>query len=85
MAADTDRIGKGVERAAILLMALGEQSAAAILKLMSPKEVQRVGSAMAMLSNVSTAQLQVVMSDFISTVESQTALGVGSEEYIRRS
>jgi len=81
--ADTDRIGKGVERAAILLMALGEQAAASILKHMSPKEVQRVGSAMATLSNVSTSQVQVVMSDFISTVESQTALGVGSEEYIR--
>ncbi|MEJ2653154.1 MAG: hypothetical protein P8173_15560 [Gammaproteobacteria bacterium] len=65
-----ERIGKGAERAAILLMALGEQAAAAILKHMSPKEVQRVGSAMATLNNVSTSQVQVVMSDFIDTVES---------------
>jgi flagellar motor switch protein FliG len=78
-----ERIGKGAERAAILLMALGEQAAAAILKHMSPKEVQRVGSAMATLNNVSTSQVQVVMSDFIDTVESKTALGVGTEEYIR--
>jgi len=81
--AETDRISKGVERAAILLMALGEQAAAAVLKHMSPREVQRVGSAMATLHNISTSQVQVVMSDFISTVESQTALGVGSEDYIR--
>lgn len=78
-----ERISKGVERAAILLMALGEQAAAAILKYMSPKEVQRVGSAMATLNNVSTSQVQVVMSDFIKAVESQTALGVGTEEYVR--
>ena len=81
--AEAERIGKGVERAAILLMALGEQAAASVLKHMSPKEVQRVGSAMAMLSNISTSQVQAVMSDFITTAESQTALGIGSEEYIR--
>jgi flagellar motor switch protein FliG len=79
-----ERLGKGVERAAILLMALGEQAAASILKHMNPKEVQKVGSAMALLANVSTAQVETVMSDFIHTVESQTALGVGSEEYIRK-
>ena len=81
--ADSERLGKGVERAAILLMALGENSAASILKHMSPKEVQKVGTAMATLTNVSTSQVQVVMSDFINTVESQTALGVGAEDYIR--
>jgi flagellar motor switch protein FliG len=79
-----ERLGKGVERAAILLMALGEQAAASILKHMNPKEVQKVGSAMALLANVSTAQVETVMSDFIHTVENQTALGVGSEEYIRK-
>lgn len=79
-----ERLGRGVERAAILLMAMGEQAAASILKHMSPKEVQRVGSAMAVLTNVSSAQVESVMSDFIQTVESQTALGIGSEEYIRK-
>jgi len=79
-----ERLGRGVERAAILLMALGEQGAAAILKHMSPKEVQRVGSAMATLANVSTAQVETVIAEFVHTVESQTALGVGSEEYIRK-
>jgi len=82
--ADADRMGRGVERAAILLMALGEQAAASILQHMNPKEVQRVGSAMATLTNVSTSQVESVMSDFIQTVESQTALGIGSEEYIRK-
>lgn len=82
--ADTERIGKGVEGAAILLMALGEQAAASVLKHMSPKEVQKIGSAMATLNNVSTSQVETVMVEFIQTVESQTALGVGSEEYIRK-
>jgi len=81
--AEADRISRGVERAAILLMALGEQAAASILQHMTPKEVQRVGSAMANLTNVSTSQVETVMHDFIKTVESQTALGIGAEEYIR--
>lgn len=82
--AEAERSGKGVERAAILLMALGEQAAALILKHMSPKEVQKLGTAMAGLNNVSTSQVENVMFDFIQTVESQTALGIGSEEYIRK-
>jgi len=79
-----ERAGKGVERAAILLMALGEQAAAAILKHMNPKEVQKLGTAMAHMNNVTTAQVQTVVSDFVTTVESQTALGIGAEDYIRK-
>ena len=81
--AEAERQSRGAERAAILLMALGEQVAASILKHMTPKEVQKVGAAMASLANISTAQVETVMVDFMHTVESQTALGVGSEEYIR--
>lgn len=74
----------GTERAAILLLSLGEQDAAAVLKHMGPKEVQKVGAAMATLSNVSKDQVAAVLEDFANTVENQTALGVGSEEYIRK-
>ena len=38
-----------VEQAAILLMSLGEADAAEVLKHMGPKEVQRVGVAMAQM------------------------------------
>lgn len=82
--AEAERSGRGVERAAILLMALGEQAAASILQHMNPKEVQKVGAAMAALTNISTSQVETVMSDFVQTVENQTALGIGSEEYIRK-
>jgi flagellar motor switch protein FliG len=74
----------GIERAAILLLSLGEQDAAAVLMHMGPKEVQKVGSAMATLSNVSKDQVAAVLQDFATTVENQTALGVGSEDYIRK-
>jgi len=73
----------GVERASILLLALGELDAAAILKHMGPKEVQELGMAMAGLDNVTTTQMEVVMEKFVSSLETQTALGLDSDEYIR--
>lgn len=72
-----------LERAAILLMSLGEKDAAEILKHMGPKEVQRVGTAMATLSNVNQTQVEGVVSEFLEAVSGQTGLGLGADSYIR--
>jgi flagellar motor switch protein FliG len=74
---------KGVDRAAILMLALGEKDAATVLAHMGPKEVQDLGTAMAGLHNVSTAEMESVMNSFVSTLGTQTALGMNSDEYIR--
>jgi len=73
----------GPERAAIFMMSLGEQSAAEVLKHMGPKEVQRVGTAMTTLNNVSNAQVTHVMSEFANVIEEQSSVGIGSDDYIR--
>ena len=73
----------GTDRAAVLLLTLGEESASEVLKHMGPKEVQKVGSAMATMTNVGRVQVSEVLSNFSETVENQTALGVGAEDYIR--
>ena len=67
----------GTERAAILLLTLGEQEAAQVLKHMGAREVQRIGSAMATLANVSREEVQGIMTQFSSQVESETSVGVG--------
>jgi flagellar motor switch protein FliG len=74
---------RGTDRAAVLLLTLGEESAAEVLKHMGPKEVQKVGSAMATMTNVGREQVTEVLSSFSETVQEQTALGVGAEDYIR--
>ena len=74
----------GVERAAILLLTVGEQAAAEVLKHMAPKEVQKIGAAMAQLTNVSKDQAHQVIEIFNREVDNQTSLGVGSDEYIRK-
>lgn len=74
----------GVQRAAVLLMAIGSDKAAEVLKHMSPKEVQTIGTAMATLQNVHRDGVTRVMDEFIEKVGNQTAMGVGSEDYIRQ-
>jgi len=73
----------GVERSAILLMTLGEADAAEILKLMNPKEVQKLGEAMATLGAVERETVDDVLADFCDIVDGQTDLGIGNEEYLR--
>ncbi|NOX26658.1 MAG: flagellar motor switch protein FliG [Gammaproteobacteria bacterium] len=88
MASDKEQavdLSSGTTKAAVLLLTLGEEDAAEILKHMGPKEVQRVGGAMATLSNISKNQVDTVLEEFISIVGSQTSLGVGSDDYIRKT
>ncbi|AOS74969.1 MAG: flagellar motor switch protein FliG [Pseudomonadales bacterium RIFCSPLOWO2_12_60_38] len=73
-----------VDKAAVLLLSLGETDAAQVLRHMGPKEVQRVGVAMAQMRNVHREQVEQVMSEFVEIVGDQTSLGVGSDSYIRK-
>ena len=68
-----------VDKAAILLLSLGETDAAQVLRHMGPKEVQRVGVAMASMRNVHREQVEQVMGEFVEVVGDQTSLGVGAD------
>ncbi|WP_393999845.1 flagellar motor switch protein FliG [Luteimonas sp. WGS1318] len=73
----------GVQRAAVLLLSLGEVDAAEVLKHMDAKEVQKLGLAMATMGAVSREQVATVMDDFSGALDRQTSLGVGADDYIR--
>ena len=74
----------GAQRAAILLLTLGEEDAAEVLKHLSARDVQAVGTAMAALSSVSRDQVLTVLNKLDTDMGGQTSLGVGTEEYIRK-
>ncbi|MDP1559137.1 MAG: flagellar motor switch protein FliG [Nitrosomonas sp.] len=74
----------GVLKSAILLLSVGEDEAAQVFKLLSPKEAQKLGTAMANLSNVSRDQIESVLAEFRVLAEEKTALGQDSDEYIRK-
>jgi flagellar motor switch protein FliG len=80
-ATDDDR--SGTERAAILLLTLGEHEAAQVLKHMGAREVQKIGAAMAHLQNVSREEVSGVLLDFSDGVSRQTSVGVGVDEFLR--
>jgi len=73
----------GIQRAAILLLSLGETDAAQVLRHMEPKEVQKIGIAMATLGEVSRVQVEQVLELFTRELGEKTSLGVGSDDYIR--
>ncbi len=83
MAEATNPKLSGAEQAAVLLMSLGEGAAAEIMKHLGPKEVQKVGEAMATIGNVTKGQVTHVVSDFAETLGTHTALGTGNEDYLR--
>lgn len=74
----------GLERAAIFLLSLGEEQAASILKHMQPKEVQKLGMTMAALTNVPKTRVDTVLGSFVETVQNETGIGIGSQDYIRK-
>ncbi|MDB5726970.1 MAG: fliG [Noviherbaspirillum sp.] len=73
----------GVQKAAILMLALGEDEAVEVMKYLGPREVQRLGSAMSSMKAVQANELENVLNDFRMRTRSNTALGLDSDEYIR--
>ncbi len=71
------------ERAALMLLAVGQDRAASVLKNMGPKEVQIVGSAMATMGQITAEMVDIVLEDFIMEVKDETGLGLDSDSYIR--
>ena len=74
---------KRSEQASLLLLAVGQDRAASVLKNMGPKEVQVVGTTMAGLGTITSEMVDKVLEDFIVQVKDETGLGMDSDEYIR--
>jgi flagellar motor switch protein FliG len=73
----------GLENAAILLMSLGEEDAAEVLKHLTPKEVQGVGETIARLKSIPRERVDNVLEMF-STVAGDNVTPVGdTDEYVR--
>ncbi len=71
------------EQASLLLLSVGQDRAASVLKNMGPKEVQTVGATMARLEAITSEMVDSVLETFIVQVKDETGLGMDSDEYIR--
>ncbi len=73
----------GARKSAILLMALGEDRAAAVLGALDTAEVEELGLAMARLTQVSKEELAAVMREFRDESEQLAALHLDAGSYVR--
>lgn len=80
-----DEITADERRAAILLMALGENISTEVFKSLSPKEVLRLGTVISQLGQVDKEEVRQSLSTFLETTQDQTSLGMNNESYIRRT
>ncbi len=73
---------RSTERAALLMLLLGEQQASDVVGYMNPKEVQALGTAMVAVSDVSQGAVSRVLDEFILELKKLTNLGLGSTDYV---
>lgn len=74
----------GCEKAALLLLMMGESYAAKVLQHMPPGDVERIGSAMATIKRVDNRRAVEVVGDFHNSAASENSLGVGVQSYVRK-
>jgi flagellar motor switch protein FliG len=73
----------GIQDAAVLLMSLGEVEAAEVFKHLSPKEVQKLGEAIARTKSITRDRVDQVVEKFIVEAASQSLLVSDSSDYVR--
>ncbi len=73
----------GIHRGAILMLALGENEAAEVMKFLGPREVQKLSAAMSTMKGVGNEELETVLSAFWNETGENNSIGLDSDEYIR--
>ncbi|MES2025019.1 MAG: flagellar motor switch protein FliG [Pseudomonadota bacterium] len=76
-------IDNGIHKGAILMLALGADEAAEVMKYLGPREVQKLGAAMSTMKAIQSEELVAVLSEFRGETEKNTSLGLDSDDYIR--
>ena len=73
----------GTQKSAILMMLIGEDEASEILRNLSPREVQHLGTAMYSVQGLDQETVNLVLDEFLAIIKAQTSLGMGAGNYIR--
>ncbi len=71
-----------VQRAAVLMLLLGEDLASNIISYLDPKEVQELGAAMVSVADMSQEAVNAVLDQFVDLLKRQTSLSLGTTEYV---
>ncbi|MFC0267302.1 flagellar motor switch protein FliG [Kushneria aurantia] len=81
---DTNKVDEeGIEKSAILLMSLDDDTAAEVFKHMSQREVQQIGHFMANMTQLTTQRLTEVLQEFSGQLEEMGVVNLHSGDHIR--
>lgn len=72
----------GIEKSAALLLALGEDAAAAVFRYLSPLEVSRLGSAMRELEVLPRERVRAILRDYAAEAAEQTGFAADTGRFL---
>ncbi|MDA8327938.1 MAG: flagellar motor switch protein FliG [Betaproteobacteria bacterium] len=74
---------ENIHRAAVLMLALGQNEAAEVMKHLGPREVHKLGEAMSNMSAIAHDEIADVLNDFHKITAQHSGIGLDSDDYIR--
>jgi flagellar motor switch protein FliG len=77
-----ERTLTGEQKAAILLMAIGEEAASHVMRYLDPKDIRRIGVHMTGISTIPKAEEQLVLKEFDAAAR-EGEISLEGKEYIR--
>ncbi len=71
-----------VEKSAVVMLSIGKDAAAQVMKHMTQLEINLLSVAMARISNVTKMEVTEVFQEFIDIMLQETSIGIGAEAYV---
>lgn len=75
--------GPASTNAAVLMLMLGEKTAAEVMRHLTPTEVQHLGAAMYAVEHVTEEEVDRILEDFLGRLAGETGIGYGTSAYVR--
>jgi flagellar motor switch protein FliG len=72
-----------IEKSAVVMMLIGQEAAAEVVKFLAEPEINRLSAAMTQISNISRNTADSVLQEFAGLMRQDNPIGVGAQEYVR--
>jgi flagellar motor switch protein FliG len=71
-----------LEKSAVIMLSVGEETAAEVMKYLTQLEINLLSLAMARVSNVSKGEVTLVFQEFIDQMLQESSIGIGASSYV---
>lgn len=72
------------QKAAVLMILFGEDTAAEVLRQLPPREVQHLGAAMYQVGEVDNELLDNIVEQFLQDMRNESGIGIGAASYVQK-